>query len=372
MATTTPNFGWSVPTSSDLVKNGATAIETLGDSVDAQLWTNTKGQAGKNILLNGDCVINQRNATSVTTSTGYIVDRYASVFSGGTVTASQETFTPGTISGQEFSKFIKVIVSGQSGVNDFMRIRSPFETIYWGAGQAVVLSFWAKADSGTPQVAASFSQNFGTGGSTGVNTKIGAVTLSTSWARYSMTVTMPSITGKTIGTSPYNTLQFWMSAGASADTISLGIGVQNNTFSITGLQLELGSTATGFSTTSGGSPQAELAMCQRYYYRQTSINGFYEAFGFGMSNGTTTNALIQVNLPATMRTAPTSVEYSTLRISDFASGQTVTSLVIDSNHNGRWTGVVNAGVASGLTASRSYSLQSNNSQSGYIGLSAEL
>jgi hypothetical protein len=37
MATTTPNFGWTVPTSSDLVKNGAVAIETLGDSVDASL-----------------------------------------------------------------------------------------------------------------------------------------------------------------------------------------------------------------------------------------------------------------------------------------------------------------------------------------------
>jgi hypothetical protein len=36
MATTTPQYGWSVPTSSDLVKNGATAIETLGDSIDAQ------------------------------------------------------------------------------------------------------------------------------------------------------------------------------------------------------------------------------------------------------------------------------------------------------------------------------------------------
>ena len=35
MATTTPNYGWTVPTSTDLVKDGATAIETLGDSVDA-------------------------------------------------------------------------------------------------------------------------------------------------------------------------------------------------------------------------------------------------------------------------------------------------------------------------------------------------
>jgi hypothetical protein len=37
MATTTPNFGWSVPTSTDLVKNGASAIETLGDAIDASL-----------------------------------------------------------------------------------------------------------------------------------------------------------------------------------------------------------------------------------------------------------------------------------------------------------------------------------------------
>jgi hypothetical protein len=47
MATTTPNFGWVVPTSTDLVKDGATAIETLGDSIDAsmaQLKGGTTGQ----------------------------------------------------------------------------------------------------------------------------------------------------------------------------------------------------------------------------------------------------------------------------------------------------------------------------------------
>jgi len=37
MATTTPNFGWPVPTSTDLVKDGATAIESLGDAIDASL-----------------------------------------------------------------------------------------------------------------------------------------------------------------------------------------------------------------------------------------------------------------------------------------------------------------------------------------------
>jgi hypothetical protein len=36
MATVTPNFSWAVPTSTDLVKDGAVAIETLGDAIDAR------------------------------------------------------------------------------------------------------------------------------------------------------------------------------------------------------------------------------------------------------------------------------------------------------------------------------------------------
>ena len=47
MATTTPNFGWAVPTSSDLVKNGAAAIETLGDSIDASLVDLKGGTTGQ-------------------------------------------------------------------------------------------------------------------------------------------------------------------------------------------------------------------------------------------------------------------------------------------------------------------------------------
>jgi len=39
MATTTPIYGFDVPTSTDYVKDGATAIETLGDDVDAMLGT---------------------------------------------------------------------------------------------------------------------------------------------------------------------------------------------------------------------------------------------------------------------------------------------------------------------------------------------
>ena len=54
MATTTPNFGWSVPTSTDLVKDGATAIETLGDSIDASLVDLKGGTTGQALVKNSN------------------------------------------------------------------------------------------------------------------------------------------------------------------------------------------------------------------------------------------------------------------------------------------------------------------------------
>lgn len=52
MATTTPNFGWSVPTSTDYVKDGAVAIETLGDAIDASLVDLKGGTTGQVLSKN--------------------------------------------------------------------------------------------------------------------------------------------------------------------------------------------------------------------------------------------------------------------------------------------------------------------------------
>lgn len=57
MATTTPNYGWTVPTSTDLVKDGATAIETLGDAVDATVYANANAAIAKTIVdAKGDLI----------------------------------------------------------------------------------------------------------------------------------------------------------------------------------------------------------------------------------------------------------------------------------------------------------------------------
>jgi len=54
MATVTPNFNWPVPTSTDLVKDGATAIEALGDAIDASLLDLKGGTSGQVLAKNSN------------------------------------------------------------------------------------------------------------------------------------------------------------------------------------------------------------------------------------------------------------------------------------------------------------------------------
>ena len=63
MATTTPNYGWPVPTSTDLVKDGATAIEALGDAIDATVF----GLPGSGLVKINETTVGT-TVTSVTIS----------------------------------------------------------------------------------------------------------------------------------------------------------------------------------------------------------------------------------------------------------------------------------------------------------------
>jgi len=47
MATTTTNFGWDIPQSTDLVKDGATAIAALGQDIDTALIDLKGGTTGQ-------------------------------------------------------------------------------------------------------------------------------------------------------------------------------------------------------------------------------------------------------------------------------------------------------------------------------------
>jgi hypothetical protein len=314
MATTTPNYGWTVPTSSDLVKNGATAIETLGDSVDDSLWNSGYGQAGKNKILNGDFTVNQRSFTSTTTSDVYGFDRWFAPLNDGTCTYSAQTFTAGAapVAGYEGTNFARIVTTGQTLTTARAAFTQRIENVRNFAGQTATISFWAKAASGTPNVSTEFVQNFGTGGSPSASvTAIGVnkIAITTAWVRYSATVSFPSISGKTVGTTAntsYVQFALYVSAGSTYDARTNTLGIQTNTFDIWGLQLEYGSKATPFQLAGGGDPQSELAMCQRYYYR-TTATGTGIRFGYG-TNISTTDAQIMVTFPVQMRTAPTALD----------------------------------------------------------------
>jgi len=73
-----------------------------------------------------------------------------------------------------------------------------------------------------------------------------------------------------------------------------------------------------------------------------------------------------------MRTYPTTIDYSTLRLSDESAGYAITALTINTSFYSADLPVLAATVASGLTSQRFYSMGANGSLSGYLGLGAEL
>ena len=372
MATTT-NYGWAEPDNTSLVKNGAQDIRILGDAIDASVWNIGYGQAGKNKIINGDFGINQRGFTTTTTNSTYTFDRWITEFLSVTTTYSTQAFTPGTapVAGYEATNFAR-IVTASAAAGSYALIAQRIENVRTFANQTITMSFWAKAGSGTPKISARATQIFGTGGSgfVAVNASTPA-TISTSWARYSFTINIPSIAGKTIGTGS----SLAMSVIVDDDLIGTGVGIQNNTFDIWGVQVEYGSKATPFQTASGGSPQAELAMCQRYYYRATAGLA-YAMFSAGSCAGTGA-ASFGIQFPVTMRTAPASVE-TTGTAANYAitnaTGGVVTCSAVpvyDSNTNSN-LGILVGATSSGLVAGDATQLRANNSTTAYIGWSAEL
>jgi hypothetical protein len=306
--------------------------------------------AGKNKIINGDCNINQRNFSSGTATGQYILDRFQDDGTGGTITTSIQQFTPGTapVAGYEAKQFMRTITATQSAAGHYDSLTQAIEDVRTLAGQTVTVSFWAKAASGTPNIGISLSQNFGSGGSASIISSAAVQTITTSWARYSFTLNLPSISGKTIGTSSFVKLYIFVSVGSTIQSFGYpAVGLQNNTFDVWGVQVEAGSVATAFQTATG-TLQGELAACQRYLPAIAAVNG--ELFTGQAYTGT--QAIVPCIFPVTPRVAPTGITVNSagnfrLR-NNAASKLTVTSMTFSTASNNSCT--LDVGVSTGLTA----------------------
>ena len=349
--------------------NGETLVADSSTSTGLRYINNFA--AGKNAIINGAFNVNQRAFSSTTSSATFTFDRYKTEFSGGTVTYSSQAFTPGAapVAGYEATNFLQIVTSGQSGAN-FALIDQKIEDVRTFAGQTVTISFWAKVASGTGKVGVAFEQNFGSGGSGTVVLAAGDLTaITTSWARYTVTAAISSVSGKTIGTSSYLRLCLFTSAGTAVSSYS-SIGVVNQTIGFWGVQIEAGSVATAFQTATG-TIQGELAACQRYF--QIIADGTGQSISM-IAAYSSTNAYSVYQSKVTMRTTPTIYQVSGtnyfLLLGNGLDNDTFDSVTALENGS---SNAVRFSITSGISMTQGYSywFQTNNA-SARLGLQAEL
>jgi hypothetical protein len=219
----------------------------------------------RNAIINGNFDFWQRGTSF--TATGYGSDRWFHAVVGSTQSVTRQSFTLGQtdVPGEPLY-FCRTVVTSVAGVGNYVLLAQRLEGVRSFAGQQVTVSFWAKADS-TKNISVDFQQSFGTGGSPSAIVRgIGAVKVSigTSWQKITVTTTLPSLSGKTIGSNLNDTAQLdiWFEAGSNWNTSTDSLGQQSGTFDIAQVQIEPGPVATPFEKRP---QQVELALCQRYF-----------------------------------------------------------------------------------------------------------
>jgi len=296
----------------------------------------------RNRIINGAMQIWQRGITG---TTGYVADRWA-VTAGTSVTATQSTDVP---NGYKYS----LSLAGTNLPQTYQRIESVNCTDL--SGQSITLSFWAKQSvgAGAGSLAVSLAaptaaDNYTSTTAIGSSVFTGAAT----WTQY-------SVTFASVNSAIANGLQIIIYATATGAA----------TFLVTGVQLEVGSVATPFERRQYG---YELALCQRYYYRNTapSTGTLLTTFGICQS---TTSAIGMTQFPVTMRAAPTALEQSgtAAHYQVFVSSNVACSAVPTFLAANVWYATTTATTASGLTSNLPFWLTAANTAA-YLGWSAEL
>ena len=351
MATTTTNYGFDVPTSSDLVKNGATAISTLGQDIDTFLFR----PFTRNGVINGGFDIWQRSTS--TSGNGYTCTDRFYVYGSGTSTFSRESSV--VPSGFQYS--FKHLAGATTSSSLAQVIETSNAIVF--AGQTVTLSMYASASTAT-------TMTLQLAYSTGVDTGIGG-----SWTDITATGSATFAAG-TGGAFTRGSVIFAVPSTAKSLRVTLAVqGNIANTVAVyyAGAQLEVGSQASPF-TRAAGTLQGELAACQRYYQRFGAKNG--QTVGTNATYGTgfttsSTGVNITIPFPVTMRTTPTAIEYASITAYDAALTQyTPSAVAIVAGQSGLDAGNVQLTVTGATAARAAVIIQS--ATTGYLAFSAEL
>lgn len=322
IGTTVQAFDADLSAIAGLSTNGLIARNGAGTAVTRTLTagggisiTNGDGVAGnpviaafdpENRIINGAFDFWQRGTSS--TAGGYVAaDRWINVIGGGTVTMSRQAFAVGDTLGSNSPAFyLRQTVSGQTLASHNAQVQHRIEGVRSYAGQTITVLGWARRISGSGNISLEAFQNFGTGGSPSAPTQgVGQIiTLTNSFAPFAVTINVPSITSRVLGTNgdDYLGLIFWTSAGADFNSRSGSLGLQTIGVDLWGIHIRLG-THTTAAVDLYRAPELgpEEARCQRYFQSRRFV---LASTAFGGSSG---GALAQLSLPTVMRAPPSVV-----------------------------------------------------------------
>lgn len=336
--------------------NAATSASTIGH------W--------KNKIINGAMDFWQRgtsfNAAALTFPI-FTADRFNCVITSTPTgaTISREANTAGD--GFDHPYHMRIYVPNvQTLSSDGILITQKIEDVRTLAGKTVTVSFDAKA-AVSKDISLSLKQDFGSGGSAAVATVCSTnPTITTSWARHEVTMTLPSISGKTLGTNHCLTLSIWGAAGSDFNAQTNSLGLQTIDLRITDIQVEEAGAATDFELR----PLAvEEDMC-RYYYHRMDSQAAYTLFGSGVAIGAS-DARAYVPFNRIMRTDTPTLTSSTawtMRIGATTHGVTAFTLST-ANKNGC---LFTCTDTHGATVGDGIMLSDNNDVNAYIAADCEL
>lgn len=319
----------------------------------------------RNRVINGDFSIWQRGTSQ--SAAGYgSADRWQFFFGTGTGVVSRQAFDLGQTDVPGNPRFFcRHDLSSLAGAGIGTAFGQRIEDVRTLAGRKATLTFYARAEY-EQALGARAIQDFGTGGSpsAAVETPIDEFTVGQTWQKFTATVSLPSIAGKTLGSNDNSNVRIDISRNDAA-TIGGYVDVARVSF----VEGDAMAEADPFSPRH---VQQELALCQRYTYAIEAINQPYLSFGGGGYCDTASFALIPVSFPVVMRSDPSLSISAPGHFMIRRPGNNLvepSSMAINvSNRYGALIGVA----ASGLTAGEPVFLNANNNQSARILFSAEL
>ena len=226
--------------------------------------------SGRNLIHNALFNVAQRGAGPFTGNGVYSADRW--LLNSDTDAMSVVLYAAvdgdrATLGDESMRTILGNIFTGSAAATAFNAVYHRMEDVRRFAGKTVTVSFWAKQNAGpATKVGVSIDQVFGSGGSPSAYVPGAgqAVTISATWQRYTLSFAVPSVAGKTFGTTvgtDWAQVGFWFSSGATNATRAGNIGVQSGNIALWGVQLEIGSTATPLEKPD---PRYDLANCQRF------------------------------------------------------------------------------------------------------------